>query len=344
MLPSRLFPSLERNRQMESAEMVLLSRRGVALAAGFLAFACACKNGATSLPSGAQAQEPAKTSPAPASAAPSSSGGGDARALMPRADLRDLSPEQLATFREVASDTFDYAGCNSTLAACLRADVKDKHAPRMARLAALLIKDGLSGPQVVDHLERYYASFPKDKRAFLKSDDCATLGPDKAPVTMIEYSDFQCPHCAVAARWLHSVIESAEGQARLCSKYFPLPQHPRAAIAAACAEYARNKGKFWPLSALFFEHQEELGDEELKSYAKQVGLNGAEMLQQAYAGKFQAAVDKHVAEATAANLHATPTFYLNGRQLTLPPKAEYILFSIQDEVEWTKGGSAWEKE
>jgi protein-disulfide isomerase len=323
----------------------------LALAAGI---ACCHNNGGANLPSGGQAVEQPKQqppAPAPTEVAPPPAGSHaltleQAHQLLPRADLGNLSPEQLSTLHEVAGDTFDYAGCNSTLAACLKADVKDKHAPRMAQLAAMLIRDGYGSSQVVDLLERYYASFAKDKRAQLKTaeSDCPTIGPAGAPVTLTEYSDYQCPHCAVAARWLHQLVDETKGAARLCSKYFPLQQHPRAGIAANAAEYARSKGKFWPLSALLFEHQEELGDAELKAYGKQVGLDGDEMVRLAYSGKFQPTIDAHVAEATAAGLRATPTFFFNGRQLVLPAKPEYLLFSVQDELEWIRGGGAWEKE
>src|SRR5260370_15717457 len=80
----------------------------------------------------------------------------EAYRLLPRADLTGLNGPQRAELVDVAGDTFDYAGCNSTLAACLRADVKDKHAPRMAKLAAMLIQDGLPASQTLFFLERYY--------------------------------------------------------------------------------------------------------------------------------------------------------------------------------------------
>src|SRR5205085_9429518 len=127
----------------------------------------------------------------------------EAHRLMPRADLSGLTPEQAGQLFEIAGDTFDYAGCNSTLAACLRADVNDKHAPRMAALAAMLIRDGISSSMVVDQLERYYASFPNSKRFKFRTDDCATLGPSSATVTVVEFSDYQCPHCASAVKPLH---------------------------------------------------------------------------------------------------------------------------------------------
>jgi len=308
----------------------------------------ACKNGAAKPPL-QQKEEPAAAA-APAAVLARASGDGrtltpeEAHRLLPRADITGLTPEQLGVLHEVAGDTFDYAGCNSTLAACLRGDVKDKHAPRMARLAGMLIREGLGTGHVVDMLERYYASFQGNKRAKLRTDDCAAAGPKDAPVQVVEYSDYQCPHCATVSKPLREMVDKTEGKVRLCAKYFPLKQHAQAGPAAAAAEYAREKGKFWEVNELFFEHQDDLGDAALKSYAAKLGLDGDEMLKQVHAGKFQPVIDRHIAEASAAGLRATPSVYFNGRSLTLPIKIEYLLFSTEDELEWIRGGGAWEKE
>jgi protein-disulfide isomerase len=328
-----------------------------ALLAGLVAFMGACRGGSPNVPQDAKAegQQPAPAAeqaaaPPPPGRRVASAGPArplqpeEAQKLMPRADLSGLTPEQLGQLFEIAGDTFDYAGCNSTLAACLRADVKDKHAPRMAALASMLIRDGFSSSQVVDMLERYYPSFAQAKRFKLRTDDCATLGPAKAPITFVEFSDYQCPHCAGAVKPLHELVEKANPNVRLCSKYFPLQQHPRAAIAASVAEYARSKGKFWPMNELLFQNQEQLDDGQLKSFATQLKLDGNEMLKQAYGGKFDATIDSHKAEATAAGIRATPTLYVNGRVFTLPLKLDYLMFTVDDELEWLRAGGAWEKD
>ncbi len=250
----------------------------------------------------------------------------EAQRLLPRADLSGLNGAQRAQLLEVAGDTFDYAGCNSTLAACLRADVKDRHAPRMARLAA----------QIIFYLERYYAGFDKAKRKKLAGDDCPILGDPKAKLTLVEFSDFQCPHCAVAMKPLHDLVTAPDSKVKLCSKYFPLPGHPRARVAAACAEYARKRGKFWEMSGLLFEHQEELDDANLKSFAQQLKLDGSDMLKEAYAGKFDAIIERHLKEGAAAEVQATPSLFLNGRLHTLPVKLEYLRHSVEDELEWQR--------
>jgi protein-disulfide isomerase len=259
-----------------------------------------------------------------------------ARRILPRADLSDLNDEQRAQFLEVAGDVFDYAGCKDTLAKCLGANVQDVHALRMADLVKALLLEGGTPSRVIETVENYYASFEASKRQSLKTNDCPVLGDAKAPVALVEFSDYQCPHCAVANKPLHDLVTSApiKGKARLCSKFFPLPGHSRARIAAGCAEFARRQGKFWPMNDLLFAHQDELDDESLKSYAKQLGLDGAQMLKEVYAGKFEGVIESHLKEGMGARVNATPTIFINGRQHLLPAKLQFLQRSVEDELEW----------
>src|SRR5690242_8566108 len=249
-----------------------------------------------------------------------------AREILPRADLHTLTDAQRAQFLEIAGDTFDYAGCNDTLARCLAANVSDRHALRMTELIKQMLLEGGRQSQIIEAVERYYASFAPAKRHKLDDADCAVLGDPKAKVAVVEFSDYQCPHCAHAVAPLHELVRALPGKVRLCSKYFPLTGHPRAQIAAGCAEFARQKGKFWEMNDLLFAHQEELDDAQLKGYAQKLGLDGETMLKQVYAGRFDAAIDKHKKEGIAAGVNATPTLFFNGRHYTLPIKQEVLVF------------------
>ena len=258
-----------------------------------------------------------------------------AKQIVPRADLSSLTDLQRETFLEVATDVFDYAGCQDTLAKCLAAGVKDPHALRMAELVKQFAREGFSSSTIVQVVEKYYASFDPRQRIKLRSDNCGVLG--KGPISIVEFSDYQCPHCAAAVQPLHDlVLEQRKGKVRLCSKHFPFPQHPRARIAAACAEYARGKGKFWQLHALIFAHQEQLDDKDLQQYAREAGLDGEEMLKQVYAGKFDEIVEKHIREGKAAGIESTPTLFIDGRIILLPLRGEYLVFTIDDELQWQK--------
>ena len=258
-----------------------------------------------------------------------------ARSIVPRADLSGLTDSQRGVFLEVATDVFNYAGCQDTLAKCLAADQKDPHAVRMAALVKQLATGGPPAPSIVQAVERYYASFEPGQRVPVSPENCPSMG--KGPVSLVEFSDYQCPHCAMALAPLEGlVLRDRKGQVRLCSKFFPFPSHPRARVAAACAEYARSKGKFWELNALLFANQEALEDENLKSYANKVGLNGDEMLKHVYAGKFDEQVEKHRREGMSAGVDSTPAIFIDGRVNVLPINPWYLTFTVDDELEWQR--------
>jgi protein-disulfide isomerase len=258
-----------------------------------------------------------------------------ARRIVPRADLTGLTDAQRGVFVDAATELYVYAGCQDTLAKCLGANEKDPHAVRMALLVRHLVSDGAPASQVVQAVERYYDAFSQRNRAPVSAENCPTLG--KGEVAIVEFSDYQCPHCAAALQPLEQVVEKdRKGRVFLCSKYFPFPSHPRARIAALCAEYARAKGKFWQTNAVLFSHQDALEDSDLKAYARELGLDGDEMLKKAYAGEFDAAVEKNIREGTAAGVDSTPAIFVDGRRVTLPARPFYLQFAVDDELSWDK--------
>ena len=258
-----------------------------------------------------------------------------AKHALPAVDLSDLTDLQRGAFMDVAADVLNYAGCPETLALCLDPREKDPHALRMAQLVKQLVKDSVQPPAIVQVLERYYASFDARQRLRLHDGNCAVEG--KGPVSIVEFSDYQCPHCAAALAPLTALVNAdRQGQVRLCSKYFPFASHPRARVAALCAEYARSKGKFWQMNAALFANQEALEDADLKKYAGQVGLDGDEMLKEAYSGKFDAVVEKHLREGMAAGVESTPTLLIDGRQYNLPVMPFYLAWTVDDELQWKK--------
>jgi protein-disulfide isomerase len=253
-----------------------------------------------------------------------------------RVDLSALKDPQRDAFLQVAADVNDYAGCRDTLLKCLDKGQKDPHALRMAELLMHLVQTGAPAQVITNIVEKYYDAFDAKARLDMKPPkEAPVLG--KGPVEIVEFSDYQCPHCAVAAPVLDALVTKAKkGKAQLCARYFPFSSHPRARVAALCAEYARQHGKFWEMHASLFAHQDNLDDDALKGYAKALGLNADEMLAQAYAGKFDDAVDKGVRQGTAAGVDSTPTLFFNGRLYALPVSDWYLQFSVDDELQWNK--------
>src|SRR5579862_3148561 len=103
-----------------------------------------------------------------------------------------------------------------------------------------------------------------------------SLGPEHAPVVLVEYGDFECPLCKQAAPTVRMLLERFAGRVRLVFRHFPLEEaHPHALAAAEAAECAGGQGKFWEMHDLLFAHQEHLKLAHLHSYAEQLRLDMA---------------------------------------------------------------------
>src|SRR5438093_1514721 len=141
-------------------------------------------------------------------------------------------------------------------------------------------------------------------------------GGTKAPVTIIEFSDYQCPFCGRAESTVDEVMKHYGNKVRLVYRDFPLPMHPQARPASEAASCANAQGKFWEYHATLFANQTALGEDQLKEYAKNVGLDAAKFDQCLKEKPFKAAIDKDVADGERVGVNGTPAFFINGRMLS----------------------------
>jgi protein-disulfide isomerase len=144
------------------------------------------------------------------------------------------------------------------------------------------------------------------------SDD-HVLGDRNAPLTVVEYGDYECPYCAAAAPVLRRLVEESDGGVRLVFRNFPLAdRHPYALTAALAAEAASAQGAFWPMHDLLFARQERLDDAALRAYAIELGLDGERVVGEA-AQPFGDKVEADFAAGLAAGVGGTPTVFVDGR-------------------------------
>jgi protein-disulfide isomerase len=145
--------------------------------------------------------------------------------------------------------------------------------------------------------------------------DTPGFGPKDAKLTLVEYSDFQCPFCGRAAGVVARLKEKYGEKVRFVFRQFPLSMHPDAGLAAEASLAAHAQGKFWPYHDLLFEHQHELNRASLERYAQQAGLDMA---------KFRRALDEHTfAEAVKADqklgtegkVSGTPSMFLGTERI-----------------------------
>jgi len=151
----------------------------------------------------------------------------------------------------------------------------------------------------------------------LAAPDAATdhiLGPASAPVTIIEYGDFECPSCGQAHPAVKIILGRFAERVRLVFRHYPqIGIHPHAEMAAEAAEAAGAQGRFWPFHDVLFEHQDHLKERHLRQYAQQVGLDlerfDYEMNEHVYLQRVQ----EHVRSGELLGIRAMPTFFVNGR-------------------------------
>ena len=149
-------------------------------------------------------------------------------------------------------------------------------------------------------------------RADVGADDDPFMGPPDAPVTLIEFSDFQCPYCRRVQGVLKRLMTAYHGQLKLVFRDFPLRQiHPEAQKAAEAAQCANDQGQFWQYHDRLFAATE-LGVGDLKQYAAELGLDAEQFNTCLDSEKYSQEVQADIDDALAVGVNATPWFFVNG--------------------------------
>jgi protein-disulfide isomerase len=140
-----------------------------------------------------------------------------------------------------------------------------------------------------------------------------TAGPDDAPVTLVEYGDYECPHCGRAHPVVKSVQRQLKGQLRFVFRNFPLAEaHPHALLVAQAAEAAGAQGRFWEMHDMIFEHQDALEPDDIVGYATEIGLDITRFERDLEAGAFVKKVRDDFRSGVRSGVNGTPTFFVNG--------------------------------
>lgn len=150
----------------------------------------------------------------------------------------------------------------------------------------------------------------------VSADDDPWKGGKDAPVTIIEFTDYQCPFCARARPTVKQVVETYGDKVKYVLRDFPLSFHPNAQKAAEAAECAGDQDKYWEYSDLLWANNKALEVPNLKKLAKDAGLDQAKFDQCLDSGKFTAEVQKDMADGSKAGVSGTPSFFINGQMLT----------------------------
>lgn len=157
-------------------------------------------------------------------------------------------------------------------------------------------------------------------------------GPATAPVTIIEFSDYQCPFCARVTPTLDKLRAAYPDKIRIIFKDFPLPNHPLAPKAAEAAHCAGDQSKYWEMHDHLFANPQGLDLPSVKQYATKLGLDQAKFTQCLDSNKYAESIKADMAQGSRLGINSTPTLYVNGRPVIGAQPYEMFVSVIEEEL------------
>ena len=169
------------------------------------------------------------------------------------------------------------------------------------------------------------AFFQDPPRLGNQFDDDPMLGKKDAPVTIVQFAEYQCYYCNQAAPTLERLMKEYDGRVRLVFKDYPLSNHTAALPAAVAARCAGDQGKYWEMNKILLANQQALLEDDLHGYAKKLGLDMDRFQECQTSGRFEPSIQADLALGNEKGVDATPTFFING--VLLPGAQPYDRFA-----------------
>jgi protein-disulfide isomerase len=282
---------------------VIRSRLAPLLATALLASCGPASHPPTDLTIAAAPSGPRPPLPAP-TAAP--------RPLRGLADV-ELDPREASVFWTLVSQL--YAPCPSlaiSLAQCVEEARPCAACAPAARLLAERVRAGADAGQA----REVYAIRFGPNVVPVDPADSPSLGPEGAPVTVVVFSDFECPYCGRAVPLIERAVKRFSPHVRLVHKFYPLNQHAHARDAAKAALAAQNQGKYWEMEKQLFSHQRDLTEVDLEGYAQELGLDLARFKADMQSPRAEKILQRDHDAGEAAGLSGTPHIMINGREFS----------------------------
>ena len=244
-------------------------------------------------------------------------------------DLSGLSgatkPAALKTLREQDCN----CGCNLKIAECRVKDPNCGYSKALANAVAKEFKAGKTAEEVYAALRELQKQGPVKPKLLedpvkLSVKDAPFYGPETARITIVEFSDFQCPYCAIAAPKALAIAAQYPKDVKVVFKQFPLDFHSNAYAAAEASLAAHAQGKFWPLHDRMFANFRQLTRENILRWAEESGIEMGAFKADLASGKYRAQIDREVKEGSGSGVMGTPTFFINGKRYNGPLEPDVL--------------------
>ena len=227
-------------------------------------------------------------------------------------DLSRLTEPQKTSFFQLINSEPSACGKAHSLAVSLRDDASCRDSLSVSQFIADALATGASPSDIKDNLEPVVDAL-RPREINIKGRP--VYGNERAPVTVVVFADFECPHCRQEAPVLRQAIDQFRGRAKLVYKHFPLSGHVRAKAAAIATVAAMEQGKFWEMHDMVFENQTSLEDADIRRFAQKIGLDMARFDAHYNAKKGQDLVEEDRVDGEKLDISGTPAVFVNGRYM-----------------------------
>jgi protein-disulfide isomerase len=270
---------------------------------------------------------------APADGKPASPGSQESADLdtspPPGIDISKLDEHERKVFFRIVNREPSSCGKGHSLIYSVKHDAGCKRSVYAIKFVAKLVDSGYTDSEVSEELQKRYRDVVHND---IDVSRAPSKGPGEARVTLVEYVDYECPHCRSAQALIRQVLDTYPRQVRLCFKHFPLSGHTNSRLAAEAATAAQKQGKFWPYSDKVWENSDNLTPAVLEKIAKEVGLDVARWRSDMASTEIKGAVSLDKADGGALGINSTPTIYINGRKYTGRHDLESMCDWIDEEL------------
>lgn len=234
---------------------------------------------------------------------------------LPNVDMTGLNADQKHALLKLLREEACTCGCGMKMAQCRLQDPKCAFSRMSATAAVKALKDGKTPDQMrsaalaENHLKTL------DDAVKIHLEGSASKGPAGAKITLVEFSDFQCPYCSKAAFALDELARKYPGDVRLVYKHYPIAMiHNNAIISARASVAANNQGKFWPLHDRMFSNSNKLSRENILAWAKEFNMDMTRFVKDLDSKETTTVVERDIKEADDIGVLGTPTVFLNGKR------------------------------
>jgi protein-disulfide isomerase len=237
---------------------------------------------------------------------------------LPGVDFAGMSKASRDIALEVMRSEGCNCGCDLKIAECRVGDPGCGTSRRFAQFVVREASAGKNAAAIRADLEKYKNTPPPvlDEQAMkLNIDGDPVRGNPNARVTIVEFSDFQCPFCAEAAEQVKAFLAKYPNDAKLVFKQFPLDTHSQASLSAEAALAAHAQGKFWEMHDKLYANFRQLSRARMLLWAKEIGLDLPRFTADLDSHKYAARVASEEKQGEAAGVEGTPTFYIDGHRL-----------------------------